>query len=238
MAVLIPKYQSIPKDFVSLNLNEDRVRFADNFISISDGAGGTGIYCGEWASILLENLPDEPIKSYEEFIEWFKELPDQFLFKHEPSDNIDGHIRRRFYEEGSSATLTVVWEFENEYYWLCIGDSNIFFIEANSYNSYPFKNSNDFKSVTNLLNWKVLPNSDVISFGKKDIGNKEIIIATDAISHHIFSQIESGISIDTILNSLKEIINNRDEFVDYIKTQKDISEDDYSILTWKKNPFK
>ena len=42
--------------------NEDRIWVEHPYVlALVDGAGGTGILCGEWAEFLLKYLPDTPI---------------------------------------------------------------------------------------------------------------------------------------------------------------------------------
>lgn len=237
MREAIQHYQSIPKDFISKNLNEDRIRCEDNFVAIADGAGGTGIYCGEWAEFLLVNLPNHPITNYASFEKWFTELQEPFLEKHEQSLVNDGHKKRRFYEEGSSSTLAVVWQIENEIHWLSYGDSQIFFLDESSYKSYPYTNFNEFEATTDLLNWKHLPKESALFLGKMDIDYTKVILATDTIAKHIFMLLESNSQTDAIFQRIQGFLKNVHNSIAYIKALPDLEEDDYSIITWQPKPF-
>ena len=42
-------------------VNEDAVRATQKWISVSDGAGGGGVFADQWSRYLVDNLPDEPI---------------------------------------------------------------------------------------------------------------------------------------------------------------------------------
>jgi hypothetical protein len=205
-------------------------------VAVADGAGGTGIYCGEWANFLLDNLPIEPITTYEAFLDWFGNIIDPFLAEYEPNETIDGHIRRRFYEEGSSCTLAVVWHLENKYHWLTYGDSHIFFLKDKTYSSHPYQSSSEFEGTTHLLNWMQAPNQATLLFGEEDAINSNIILATDAMSKHIFLNLEQKIDSDIIFTKFQDILMNERNFIDYIKTQTDIEKDDYSLITWTQKP--
>lgn len=231
-----PLYQTIPKDFINQAVNEDRVRCENNFIAIADGAGGTGMYCGEWAEFLLGNLPNVPITNFEDFKIWFIDLQEPFLAKYEPNDTIDGHIKRRFYEEGSSATLAVVWQLENEYHWLCYGDSQIFFFGQKGFQSYPFKTSAEFEGATQLLNWMNLPDKTAFLTGIISIADCKVILATDTIAKHIFTLLENNTD-QPVFKKLQKILKTSKKTISYIKAQPEIGEDDYSIITWQPNPF-
>jgi hypothetical protein len=230
-----PLFQTIPKDFINQAVNEDRIRCENNFIAIADGAGGTGMYCGEWAEFLLSNLPNEPITNFEDFKNWFIELQEPFLAKHEPYGNIDGHIKRRFYEEGSSATLAVVWQVENEYHWLCYGDSQIFFFYQNNMKAFPFKSSAEFETATQLLNWMNLPDEIAFLTGAIPIADCKIILATDTIAKHIFTLLENNTDQQSVFKKIQKILKTSTKTISYIKAQPQIGEDDYSIISWQPN---
>jgi serine/threonine protein phosphatase PrpC len=230
-------YQSIPKDFISKNLNEDRIRCEDNFVAIADGAGGTGIYCGEWADFLLQNLPKKPIKKYADFYKWYLELQEPFLEVFDPKAAIDGHIKRRFSEEGSSSTLAVVWKLKDKYYWLCYGDSSLFFIKGDTYKSFPFQDSTAFENSTHLLNLLQVPIEAHLKIGTIDAKDRTVILATDALSKYIFKELETNKAINEIANTFYNILDTEHKFIDHLKQQNNLDEDDYSIICWQPNPF-
>lgn len=65
--------------------NEDRILVNHSHVwALADGAGGTGILCGEWAEFLLKHLPDAPIHTFEEFITWLEPQTEAFVQQYEP----------------------------------------------------------------------------------------------------------------------------------------------------------
>ena len=65
--------------------NEDRIWVEHSHIwALADGAGGTGILCGEWAEFLLKHLPNTPIHTFEEFITWLEPQTEAFVQQYEP----------------------------------------------------------------------------------------------------------------------------------------------------------
>ena len=52
------------------SINEDAVIANENFIAVSDGAGGGGLFADKWSRYLVEHLPDEPIADYQTFDKW------------------------------------------------------------------------------------------------------------------------------------------------------------------------
>jgi hypothetical protein len=230
-------HQSVPKDFTTKSQNEDRIRCAANFVAIADGAGGTGVFCGEWADFLLQNLPEKPIKKFTDFYNWYIELQEPFLREFDPKAAIDGHIYRRFIEEGSSSTLAVVWKVENKYHWLYYGDSSLFFIKGNKYKSFPFKDSAAFAGSTHLLNLLQYPIKENLKMGSIDAENRIVVMATDALSKHIFKELENKKPINKIVDKFFEILDSEPQFINYLKQQTNLDEDDYSLITWWPNQF-
>jgi hypothetical protein len=226
--------QSVPKDFVSVNHNEDRFLVAENFIALADGAGGTGILCGEWAEFLLSKLPDEPISCFEDFKFWLEQHVDDFLEEYEPKISHDSYKMRRFYEEGSASTLAVVWQKGNKYHWLTYGDSHVFIVNKTNVKTYPYKKAEDFERGTHLLNWTNQPTE--LGFKQGSFSKTScIILATDAISKHIFEKyIDQNTSKKWLpIEDLFRHLETKQSFIDCIKAETSIAEDDYSMIIAK-----
>lgn len=234
MRSLNVRSQSIPKDFVSVNLNEDRVRVTENFMALADGAGGTGIFCGEWAKFLLAKLPPDPIRSFEDFKIWLEQNVDDFLAQYEPIIAQDSYKMRRFYEEGSASTLAVVWQKGNKYHWLTYGDSHLFIVNKDNIKTYPYKKAEDFERGTHLLNWTNQPTKMGFKQGScsKPSG---FILATDAISKHIFEKYtaQDTDKISLQMEDFFRYLENEQSFIEYIKYEPSIAEDDYSMIIAK-----
>jgi hypothetical protein len=99
---------------------------------MSDGAGGAGIYCKEWANYIVNNQPEFPILSDEEANKWFQNISQSFYEFIKPKVNYDNiFIGERFDSEGSYATLLYVWlsKTDKKYFITGIGDTTLFYFK-------------------------------------------------------------------------------------------------------------
>ena len=60
------KWISIPKIEESA-INEDAVNVSENFVAISDGAGGGGVFADLWSQYLVDHITTEPISDFRSF---------------------------------------------------------------------------------------------------------------------------------------------------------------------------
>jgi Protein phosphatase 2C len=212
--------------------NEDRIWVERPRVwALADGAGGTGILCGEWAEFLLKNLPDAPIHTFEEFITWLEPQTEAFVQQYEPLMQQDVFQLKRFYQEGSASTLVAVWQTENEFHWLTFGDSHVFFYANNCLESYPFQKSEELSGGTHLLNWSVFPNE--LGFRSGTILKDKVVclLATDAISKHILEHYHNNPKgFKTFIKTISKALKSEEIFWQYIKNNPDIEEDDYSLI--------
>lgn len=91
--------------------NEDTFRITEKFLALADGAGGVGVFAKEWATYLLEHLPDEPFNE-NSFDEWHKITKEEFkkqqnLFLQQSPEK--EFVKNKFQQEGSASTLAVAW---------------------------------------------------------------------------------------------------------------------------------
>lgn len=127
--------QSIVKPKEEDRHREDRVRVAPahGLFAVADGAGGQGMFAGDWAQYLLDKLPLSPIKTTTEFGQWHEGIREQFykeklaIVKANFPD-----LEQKYEREGSLSTLLVMWyvEEEQKIYLLSCGDS-AFFVKTN-----------------------------------------------------------------------------------------------------------
>lgn len=92
--------------------NEDAVLGAGRLLAVADGAGGTGIYAGEWAHYLVECLPGQPITDFEGLDSWLAAIWQPFFerYREQPASP---EVLAKFMEEGSAAALAAIWLPEN-----------------------------------------------------------------------------------------------------------------------------
>ena len=64
--------------FKESDINEYAAKATKEWIAISDGAGGGGVFADRWSKYLVEHLPDEPITDYSTFDRWVDSIWEQF----------------------------------------------------------------------------------------------------------------------------------------------------------------
>ena len=228
------KSQTLSKTHNSLSPlpNEDRVLVAlPHIAGVADGAGGTGILCGEWAEFLLNHLPKKPIHTFEEFIKWLEPQTEAFMTTFEPQMQQDAFQLKRFYQEGSACTLAVVWLTKKAYHWLTFGDSHVFFYANNLLESHPFQQAEALSGGTHLLNWSVFPDEKGFKTGTVSLKSAYCLLATDAISKHILQNYQAqSTDFKGFLDRLTEALGSEEDFWQYIKNHPDIEEDDYTLI--------
>jgi hypothetical protein len=124
------KAQSVVKPHEDSRHREDRIRIDNpNFIALADGAGGQGLFAGEWADYLLAHIPETPIKTAAEFVQWHNSIKEAFYNQklEEVKQQIPDMLAK-FEREGSLSTLLVMWYVpeESKTYMLSCGDSALF----------------------------------------------------------------------------------------------------------------
>ena len=108
-------------------INEDAVKATIDFIAVSDGAGGGGIYADKWSAYLVDNLPTQPILTFSELDAWVESIWEPFYNDCEAmAKAAGGMVLNKFYDEGSFATLAAIWYSSNVCHWIAYGDSVAF----------------------------------------------------------------------------------------------------------------
>ena len=102
-------------------VNEDAAKATQEWIAISDGAGGGGVFADRWSKYLVEHLPDKPITDYTTFDGWIDGIWEPFYIECEMlAKQEGGMLLNKFYDEGSFATLVAIWK---DGRWVSYGDS-------------------------------------------------------------------------------------------------------------------
>ena len=101
---------SIPK-FEESIINEDASKATSKWIAVSDGAGGGGVFADKWSNYLVQHIPSEPIQDYAAFDDWLNNIWEPFYNDCECiAKQEGGMLLNKFYDEGSFATIVVVWK--------------------------------------------------------------------------------------------------------------------------------
>lgn len=184
------KGQSIDKrDSQGIIPKEDRFRL-ENPIAVSDGAGGAGLFTGEWAEYLCDHLPDDSISTFEEFSGWINSIWEPFCNNYQSVAEGRG-IGAKFLSDGSWATLVAIWlpDFINQKFrWLAYGDSALFIFDTaeKRMDFCSVKDVNLFNESPYLINWKEDPSPVGFSNGEFILNKNQIVLlASDAMSQYI-----------------------------------------------------
>lgn len=181
-------------DKISENENEDAMEYivSNDFdkIAVSDGAGGAGIYCKNWAEHLVKNQPEQPFTNKEIANEWFLKNSESFYKENIESINkMDPFILEKFIKEGSYATLLFVWwnKLTNNIQYSGVGDTTLFVFRKNK-TEYepilitPIEEQNSLDDFPKLLNWNKELNFDLTSKEIELRIDDIIIICTDSLA--------------------------------------------------------
>lgn len=192
-------------------INEDAVKARDNMIAVSDGAGGGGVYAERWSSYLVNHLPEVPIKSFNELDGWIEDIWETFYNDCEENAKQEGGmLLDKFYDEGSFATLAVIWKENNATCrWLTYGDSVVFHYNKNTKTlEHSFSKLADFTQPPYLINCKDELNPLGFKSGTFQTNDSSILFAaTDALSHYILMMYEVS-QKDEYKMELQNAINN------------------------------
>lgn len=192
-------------------INEDAVKARDNMIAVSDGAGGGGVYAERWSSYLVNHLPEVPIKSFDELDGWIEDIWETFYNDCEENAKQEGGmLLNKFYDEGSFATLAVIWKENNATCrWLTYGDSVVFHYNKNTKTlEHSFSKLADFTQPPYLINCKDELNPLGFKSGTFQTNDSSILFAaTDALSHYILMMYEVS-QKDEYKMELQNAINN------------------------------
>ncbi len=198
--------------------NEDalRVQAIDNskkIIAISDGAGGVGIYCKQWAEFIVANAPEIPDSNLNS---WFLKISQAFYSKCCDLNFGDTETKEKFISGGSYATLLLLWVDYNKMllHYVGVGDSSLFILrkeEGGIYLPtliYPINYNEFIDQNPTLLNWKKacqIDTSKDFSLQKGDI----ILAGTDSISRWILENLLVLKPLETraLLNPIFKIEN-------------------------------
>lgn len=175
-------------------INEDSVAVRRNMVAVSDGAGGGGLFADRWSKYLVKNLPQEPIVSVEQLDAWIGDIWESYYNKAEAlAKQLGGMALDKFYDEGSFATLAVVWQQENDVcQWMTYGDSVVFhydYVTQKLWHS--FGSLADFDKPPFLINCKDELPSEGFKGGNFPFKKTSMVFVTsDALAHYILMMYE------------------------------------------------
>ena len=174
-------------------VNEDAFLLKENCIAISDGAGGVGILADLWSKELVQNVPYNPFRSVSDLDKWLSGFWEDFYTGNLPKLEGDPWKLKKFENEGSQATLSVLWKVskKSNFIYQSYGDSALFVYNTKTGKlkiQDNIESINYFGSHPYLINWKTEEHPSE-GFYEQKISlkpNEEIILATDGIAMYIF----------------------------------------------------
>lgn len=206
--------------------NEDAAIACQDMIAVSDGAGGGGVFAERWSQYLVKHLPEDAITSYEAFDKWVDGIWEPFYDEHEEFAKKEGGMfLNKFYDEGSFATLVVVWKNGQ---WISYGDSVAFcYNTKNKLLQHSFTRLVDFNKPPYLINCKDPLDGKGFRDGLFTIDNDCIIMAaSDTLAHYILMMYELSYK-NRYAEELQEAIDAQTKNSNFIKTAMSIGELDF-----------
>ena len=197
-------------------VNEDAVKVCRAFISISDGAGGGGVFADKWSKYLVDHLPDDAITTYETFDKWIDSIWEPFYNECESIAQLEGGmLLNKFYDEGSFATIVAIW---NDGHWISYGDSVAFCYDKDSKRLlHSFGELSNFNDPPYLVNCK--DSTDVKGFNCGQFGLSEgsiVFAASDTLAHYILMMYEVA-HRELFHDELQKAIDAQTKNSNYIK---------------------
>lgn len=181
--------RTVPKPLQTTTEDASIIR-DDTLMAVADGAGGVGIFAGEWAAHMLQHLPENPFSNADDFINWTSQRWEAF-YQGIDALTLTSEVKSKFIEEGSLATLAVAWLRHAEDLTIAdvfiYGDSAVILYDpaANVLRALP----DDLLTYTSnpyLINWKHDPTPE--GFRKTTLEvlpGQDLLIVSDAIAQYL-----------------------------------------------------
>lgn len=155
--------QSVGKEAPKYADNEDAWRADDErgIWAVADGAGGTGIYAGEWAQHLVQHVPDGSFGQLTDLAHWLDRHWATFFTTYQSQAQTDYLIDHKFMTEGSCATLATLHQRTGDFYWLVYGDAvALCYTPVTGELRAANPDLRQFESAPYLLNWLAAPSPE------------------------------------------------------------------------------
>lgn len=169
--------------------NEDAARCAGRLLAVADGAGGTGIYAGEWARYLMACLPEQPITTFEALDAWLADIWNPFFdrYREQPASP---EVLAKFMEEGSATALAAIWLPENPgepATALAFGDSVALCYDPQHHTlSSTHPDLAAFAGAPTLLNWKTEPRPEGLCICELPAHPEAVLlVCSDALAQYL-----------------------------------------------------
>ncbi len=196
--------------------NEDAIKIEKSILAISDGAGGIGILADLWSQELVDYVPNKPFSKAEEIDDWLGAFWEDFYEVNKHKLQSDPWKIDKFDNEGSLATLSVLWELSrNTFVYQSYGDSALFIFNRKTKGlriQDNLKSVNSFDTSPPLINWQN-EKHDSKDFYQQEFklkSNEIIILATDGIAmylHGAYLASNKLIKEDVVNTKMQKIVD-------------------------------
>ncbi|GAB3027185.1 hypothetical protein [Spirosoma pulveris] len=180
---------SVGKEFPLFDENEDawRVDPEAGLWAVADGAGGTGLYAGEWARFLVEQLPEQPFSVIDEVGDWLNNHWGRFFDQYQARAAANYLTELKFMNEGSGATLATLHQQAAWLHWSVYGDAIVLcFNPATGQVMASNPALSQFTEAPYLLNWQFPCTADGFRSGRwpHEPGLK-LALCTDTLGQYL-----------------------------------------------------
>ena len=217
-------------------LNEDAVIAKDSVIAVADGAGGGGVFAEAWSHYLLENLPPSMFANFEELDAWVDGIWEPYYNQQETiaKHMNDPMLLKKFYDEGSFATLVAIWRSDNRLRWMSYGDSTAFCYNFTSgVLSFSCKSLSDFANAPYLISCKDPLQQEGFQSGEFDYSADNIYFVTsDALAHYIVMMYMVA-HRERFDSELQNAINGHNKNANYIRMAMSLKTIDFRKVLMK-----
>ena len=183
------RQQSVGKEAPVHADNEDawRADSESGVWAVADGAGGTGIYAGEWAQHLVQQVPSLPVQGVDGLSHWLDAGWGSFFDTYQPQAQRQYLINHKFMAEGSSATLATLHDQAGVIHWMVYGDAvALCFQPATGELRAANPDIRQFESAPYLLNWLHPPGSEGFRSGNwQHQPGQQYALLSDALGQYV-----------------------------------------------------
>ena len=233
---------SIPKQGHSESENEDNYLLpSSNEVekssvlkcAVADGATESS-FSKEWSDLLVSGFKDMSFAADQ--ISTTLDSLSQSWQQRTNSKELPWYAQQKLEDGAFAAFLGVSIDMKKKQYKaIAIGDCTLFHFSKKKINSFPLTKSEDYGNTPYLISSNLKNNSKLQSFirtmsGKLKKGDS-LILATDAISAWIFTELESGRQpLTVLLEYIEKPVPEFENWINLLRSEKVMKNDDVTIL--------
>lgn len=190
--------QTVGKEEPLFPDNEDafRVDTESHLWAIADGAGGGGIFAGEWANYVAQHVPKVPFSDFSTFSAWTERIWEPFFVEYENRATSNPLRLNKFLSEGSYTTLATLHLTGNHAHWTTYGDAVVLVWHRKTGLRSSLTDLRAFTTGPYLLNWNNAPRPDGFQHGQwPHRTGQRYALLTDTLAQYVL------MAYDALLNA-------------------------------------